>query len=212
MFAAIAAISMSLGNVAALVQSDIKRMLGYSSIAQAGTFLIGLAAVAANDPQLLLGTRSVVFFLGTYAVTNLGAFVAIIAISNRIGSDQISDYGGLHRRSPWLAAGLAVCLISLTGVPPLAGFWGKFFVFDAAVKANLVWLAIVGVLNSVISAYYYLRVVMNMYTQEPANEETFRPSVYLGIAMAAAIIGLLFVGFYPNPLLHASESAAGVFG
>jgi len=101
MFAAIAAISMTLGNVAALAQSDIKRMLGYSSIAQAGTFLIGLAAVAANDPQLLLGTSSVVFFLGTYAFTNLGAFIAIIAISNKIGSDQISDYAGVARRSSW---------------------------------------------------------------------------------------------------------------
>src|SRR5206468_10420423 len=91
MSAAIAAISITLGNVAALAQSDIKRMLGYSSIAQAGAFLIGLAAVAANDPQLLLGTSSVVFFLGTYAFTNLGAFIAIIAISNKIGSDQIDD-------------------------------------------------------------------------------------------------------------------------
>ena len=169
MFAAIAAISMTIGNVAALVQSDIKRMLGYSSIAQAGTFLIGLAAVAAQDPQVLLGTSSVVFFLGTYAFTNLGAFIAIIAISSKIKSDQISDYAGVAKRSPWLAAGLTVCLISLTGIPPTAGFWAKVYVFNAAVQADLVWLALVGVLNSVISAYYYLRVVLNMYTQEPGE-------------------------------------------
>src|SRR5712692_4984472 len=178
MFAAIAAISMTIGNIAALVQTDIKRMLGYSSIAQAGTFLIGLAAVAAHDPQLLLGTSSVVFFLGTYAFTNLGAFIAIIAISNKIGSDEISDYSGMARRSPWLSAGLAACLISLTGIPPTAGFIAKVYVFNSAVQANIIWLAIVGVLNSVISAYYYLRVVLNMYTGEPVSEEPFQPSLY----------------------------------
>jgi NADH-quinone oxidoreductase subunit N len=211
MFAAIAAISMTIGNLAALVQTDIKRMLGYSSIAQAGTLLIGLAAVAAEDPQALLGTSSVVFFLGTYAFTNLGAFIAIIAISNKIRSDQISDYAGVAKRSPWLAAGLAVCLISLTGIPPTAGFWAKVYVFNAAVQADIVWLALIGVLNSVISAYYYLRVVLYMYTQEPASEEPFMPSPYLGVAMAAAVVGLVAIGLYPEPLLDASESAAEVF-
>jgi NADH-quinone oxidoreductase subunit N len=210
MFAAIAAISMTLGNVAAVMQGNIKRMLGYSSIAQAGTFLIGLAAVAANDPQLLEGTSSVVFFLGTYAFTNLGAFAAVIAISGRIGSDEIKDYAGIARRSPWLALGLAACLISLTGIPPAAGFWGKLLVFKAAVEADLVWLALIGVLNSVISAYYYLRVVLNMYTQDPASEEAFQPSPYLGAALAAAVIGLIAVGVYPDALLDASESAVRV--
>src|SRR6266540_3400561 len=212
LFAAIAAISMTVGNVTALVQSDIKRMLGYSSIAQAGTFLIGLAAVAAEDPQLLIGTSSVVFFLGTHAFTNLGAFVAVIAISNKVGSDQIRDYAGVAKRSPWLAAGLAVCLISLTGIPPTAGFWGKFWVFNAAVRADLVWLAIIGVLNSVVSAYYYIGVVLRMYTQESASEEAFQPSAYLGFALAAAVIGLFAIGLYPDPLLDASESAAAVLG
>ncbi len=212
MFAVIAAISMTLGNVMALVQTDIKRMLGYSSIAQAGTLIIGLAAVAAEDPQLLLGTSSIVFFLGTYAFTNLGAFVAIIAISNRIGSDEIADYAGVAKRSPWLAAGLTACLVSLTGIPPTAGFIAKLYVFNAAVRADLVWLAILGVLNSVISAYYYLRVVLNMYTQEPASEERFQPSPSLGLALAVAVAGLFFIGVYPSLLLDASESAARVLG
>jgi NADH-quinone oxidoreductase subunit N len=211
MFAAIAAISMTVGNVAALVQTDIKRMLGYSSIAQAGTFLIGLAAVAAEDPQLLPGTSSVVFFLGTYAFTNLGAFIAIIAISSKVGSDEISDYAGVARRSPWLAAGLAACLISLTGIPPAAGFIAKVYVFNSAVQADIIWLAIVGVLNSVISAYYYLRVVLTMYTGEPASDETFQPSLYLGVAMAVTVAGLFIIGIYPNPLIQASESAVSVF-
>ncbi len=210
-FAVLAAISMSVGNVLALAQGNIKRMLGYSSIAQAGNFLIGLAAVAAADPQLLLGTSSVVFFLGTYAFTNLGAFIAIIAISNKIGSDQIDDYSGVARRSPLLALGLTLCLISLTGIPPTAGFIAKVYVFNAAVQANLVWLAIVGVLNSVVAAFYYLRVVLNMYVAEPASEERIQPGYYLAAAMAVAVVGLLVIGIFPSPLLEASEAAAGVF-
>jgi len=212
MFAVIAAISMSLGNITALVQSNIKRMLAYSSIAQAGTFLIGLAAVAAADPQLRLGTSSVVFFLGTYAFTNLGAFIAVIAISSKIRSDEIADYAGVARRSPLLALGLTLCLLSLTGIPPTAGFIAKVYVFNAAVRGDLVWLAMVGVLNSVVSAYYYLRVVLNMYTGEPASEERIQPGPYLGLAMTIAVVGLLVVGIFPNPLLQASEAAAGVFG
>ena len=186
-------------------------MLGYSSIAQAGTFLIGLAAVAAADPQLLLGTSAVLFFLGTYAFTNLGAFIAIIAISNKIGSDEIADYAGVAKRSPLLALGLTICLLSLTGIPPTAGFIAKVYVFNAAVQADLVWLAIVGVLNSVIAAYYYLRVVLNMYTAEPASEESIQPGYYLGLAMVVAVVGLLVVGIFPSPLLEASEAAAEVF-
>lgn len=211
MFAAIAAISMTLGNVMALVQTDIKRMLGYSSIAQAGTFLIGLAAVAAKDPQLELGTASVVFFLGTYAFTNLGAFMAVIAISSKVNSDRIADYTGIFKRSPYLALGLAACLISLTGIPPTAGFIAKVYVFNAAVSADLVWLALVGVINSVISAYYYLRVVMNMFTGEPETETPFQPSLNLSAAITVAVVGLFVIGVYPNPLIQASEHAARVF-
>ena len=211
-FAVLAAVSMSVGNVVALAQGNIKRMLGYSSIAQAGTFLIGLAAVAAADPQLLLGTSSVIFFLGTYAFTNLGAFIAIIAISNKIGSDEIADYAGVARRSPLLALGLTLCLLSLTGIPPTAGFIAKVYVFNAAVQADLVWLALVGVLNSVVAAYYYLRVVLNMYAAEPASEERIQPGYYLGAAMAVAVVGVLVIGIFPGPLLEASEAAAAVFG
>ena len=211
-FAILAAISMSLGNITALVQGNIKRMLAYSSIAQAGTFLIGLAAVAAADPQLLLGTSAVLFFLGTYAFTNLGAFIAVIAISSKIGSYEIADYAGVAKRSPLLALGLTICLLSLTGIPPTAGFIAKVYVFNAAVQADLVWLAIVAVLNSVIAAYYYLRVVLNMYTAEPASEESIQPGYYLGLAMVVAVVGLLVIGIIPSPLLEASEAAARVFG
>jgi NADH-quinone oxidoreductase subunit N len=111
-----------------------------------------------------------------------------------------------------LAAGLAACLISLTGIPPTAGFVAKLYVFNAAVQANLIWLVVVGVLNSVISSYYYLRVVLNMYAVEPSSEETFQPSAFLGVAMAIAVIGLFAIGVYPDPLIQASESAVQVLG
>ncbi|MBI1885582.1 MAG: NADH-quinone oxidoreductase subunit N [Chloroflexi bacterium] len=212
MFAVIAAVSMTLGNVVALAQTNIKRLLAYSSIAQAGNFLIGLAAVAANDPQVMLGTSSVMFFLATYAFTNLGAFIAVIAISNKIESDEIDDYAGMARRSPLLALGLTLCLVSLTGIPPTAGFIAKVYIFNAAVQADLVWLAVVGVLNSVLSVYYYLRVVLNMYTREPLSEEAIPLSPALGFAMATATVGLLVVGIFPFPLIEASEAAAAVFG
>ena len=189
LFAVTAAISMSLGNLVALAQTNIKRMLGYSSIAQAGNFLIGLAAVAAADRQLELGASSVIFFLATYAFTNLGAFVAVIAISNHIKSDKIADYAGMARRAPLLAIGLTLSLLSLTGIPPTAGFIAKLYIFNAAVQADLVWLAIVGVLNGVVSAYYYLRVVLTMYAGAPASEERVVAGPYLGVAIAVGHCG-----------------------
>ena len=211
MFAALAAVSMTLGNVVALTQTNIKRMLGYSSIAQAGYFLLGVAAISANGGDLALGASGVVFFLACYAFTNLGAFIAIIAISNQTGSDEIGSYAGMSRRSPLLALGLTVCLVSLTGIPPTAGFIAKVYIFDAAVQSDLVWLVIVGVLNSVISAYYYLRVVLQMYAEEPVSDEPVPAGPALGLALAIAVVGVLFIGILPSLLLEASESAAKVF-
>jgi len=211
MFAGIAAVSMTLGNVIALTQSNIKRMLGYSSIAQAGNFLVGLAAISAADGELALGASGVVFFLAAYAFTNLGAFIAIIAISNQTGSDEIGDYAGMSRRAPLLALGLTLCLVSLTGIPPTAGFIAKVYIFNAAVQSDLVWLVIVGVLNSVVSAYYYLRVVLQMYLEAPIREERVAAGPALGLAMAIAAGGVVFIGILPFPLLEAAESAARVF-
>jgi NADH-quinone oxidoreductase subunit N len=137
--------------------------------------------------------------------------MAVIAISSRLKSDEIENYSGLYRRSPFLALGLAACLISLTGIPPTAGFVAKLLVFNAAVEADLVWLALVGVLNSVISAYYYLRVVLVMFTREPEQATSFQPSPYLGLAMTIAVVGLLVIGVYPNPLVSAADHAARIF-
>ena len=211
MFAGIAAVSMTVGNLIALTQTNIKRMLGYSSIAQAGYFLVGLAAISAANGGLALGASGVVFFLAAYAFTNLGAFIAIIAISNKTGSDEIGDYAGMSRRAPLLALGLTLCLVSLTGIPPTAGFIAKVYIFNAAVQSNLVWLVIVGVLNSVVSVYYYLRVVLQMYMEAPVSEERVTAGPAIGLAMAIASVGVLFIGILPFPLLEAAESAARVF-
>ncbi len=211
MFAVIAVVSMTVGNLLALPQTNIKRMLGYSSIAQAGNFLIGLAAVAANDPQVALGSSSVLFFLATYAFTNLGAFAAVIAISQRIKSDKIEDYGGMFRRAPLLALALVFCLLSLTGIPPTAGFVAKVYIFDAAVQADLVWLAVIGAVNSVISVYYYLRIAVVMYGREPEDTGPVLATPSLALALTVATAGVLVLGVFPFPLIEASEAAAQVF-
>ncbi|MCA9831095.1 MAG: NADH-quinone oxidoreductase subunit N [Dehalococcoidia bacterium] len=208
-FAVIAAVSMIIGNIMAIVQTDIKRMLGYSSIAQAGNILVGLAAVSAGGGDAFkLGGSGVLFFLAAYAFTNLGAFVAIIAISQQINSDRIKDYAGMWKRSPFLAVMLAFCLVSLTGIPPTAGFWAKIFIFNAAIRADLAWLVIIGVANSAVSAFYYLSVVKQMFLGEPA-EDAARVSTSPSIALAvgAASIGVLVFFVIPMPLLSAAESA-----
>jgi NADH-quinone oxidoreductase subunit N len=210
-FAIVAAISMTTGNVFALVQTNIKRLLGYSSIAQAGNFMVGLAAVSAADGGVSLGASSVLFFIATYALTNLGAFIVVIVISGRTGSDQIADYAGLGRRSPWLAASLGFALVSLTGIPPTAGFIAKLYIFNAAVESDLVWLVVIAVLNSVISAFYYLRVVRVMFLAEAPSTESIPASVAVKLALGVAVAGIIFVGVVPSPLLDAAKDAAAVF-
>jgi NADH-quinone oxidoreductase subunit N len=204
-FAVMAAVTMTLGNVVAIAQSNIKRMLGYSSIAQAGYMMMGLAAVSQ------LGNSSLVFFLAAYALTNLGAFIAIIAISNKIDSDHISDYSGMAKRSPMLALALAFCLISLTGIPPTAGFIAKIYIFNAAASYDLTWLVIIAVVNSVISAYYYLRVVKVMYLGAPTSEEKVYSAKPLRAALSFACVGVLLLGIYPWALLKVVDSVVSIF-
>src|SRR5690606_17649960 len=132
-----------------------------------------------------------------YAFTNLGAFVAIIAISQKIDSDQIKDYAGMWKRSPLLALGLAFCLVSLTGIPPTAGFWAKLYIFNAGVRADLLWLVIVGVLNSVISGYYYLSVARQMFLGEAEDGKSFSTSPSIAVALGATTLGVLIFGIIP---------------
>ena len=210
-FAVLSALSMTIGNLVAVRQDNIKRLMGYSTIAHAGYILVGLAAVAARTPGAdTIGPSGVLFYLGGFAATNLAAFSAIIAISNRINSDRIDDYAGMARRAPVLATVLTLSMISLTGIPPAVGFWAKIYLFSAAVEANLEWLVVIGVVNSVISAYYYLRVVKAMFLSEPASEERVAFGLPMQLAVALGFIGTLIFGIYPTPLLNLARTAAGV--
>jgi NADH-quinone oxidoreductase subunit N len=210
-FAALATIGMFLGNLTALPQANIKRMLGYSSIAQASYLMVGLATMGVVPATDSLGQSSILFFLAGYALTNLGAFAAIIAISNKLDSDLIQDYSGMIKRAPLLTLALSLCLISLIGMPPAVGFMAKFYIFRGAVQGGLLWLVIVAVLNSVISAYYYLRVVKVMWFGEPASEEKVPSSIALRVALAISCLGVLLLGIMPAYIINLAELAARLF-
>jgi NADH-quinone oxidoreductase subunit N len=209
LFAGLATASMFIGNLVAVAQNNIKRMLGYSTISHAGFLLVGLAAIAdeAREGQVL-GPESVLFYLGAYAATNLAAFFAIIAISNKLGSDQIDDFAGMGRRAPVLALALALSMVSLIGIPPTALFVGKLYIFTAAVNSGLVWLAAIGVVNSVISAYYYLRVVRVMYLLPSPSEEGVPSSELFQVALGVTAVAVLVLGIIPGPVLDAARNAA----
>ena len=208
LFGVLAAASMTFGNAAAILQTDVKRLLAYSSIAQAGNIAVGLAAVAAGST---IGPAGVLFFLGAYAVTNLGAFIAVIAVSQRLRSDELAHYAGLLKRSPWLAAILVLCLLSLTGIPPTAGFWAKLYIFQGAVQAGqewLVWLVVVAVLNTAVSAYYYLRWARTIVLDEPLETTPVRAAAPIIGMLTLAGAGVLFLGLVPAPLISAAQRAA----
>ena len=211
-FAMLSVLSMTFGNLVAIRQTNIKRLLAYSTVAHAGYLMVGLAAVAArtSEGQAAVGPSGVIFYLAGYAATNIAAFAVIIAITNKVGSDEIKDFAGMARRAPYLAAALGFALISLIGVPPSVGFIAKVYIFGAAVDANLEWLAAAGVVNSVVSAYYYLRIVKEMYLSEPASEERVPSGLPMRLAVLAAFAGVLFFGVYPAPLLELSRAAASV--
>ncbi len=195
--AVVAVFTMTLGNIAALLQSNIKRMLAYSSIAHAGYILIALVAAGQS------GASSALFYLLAYTVTNLGAFGAVIALSD--GQRErlnLPDYAGAAREHPLVALGLTVCLLSLAGFPPFAGFVGKFLIFGAAVEAGWTWLAVVGVLNSLISVYFYLRPVVQMYMNDPApGWDKVRVTPLVGLALLVAVAGVVALGILPSPAI-----------
>jgi len=208
LLAVLAALTMTVGNLAALRQTNLKRMLAYSSIAHAGYILAGLAA--GNE----LGTSAVLFYLFGYAFMNVGAFAVLIAVGRLEGSarggETLDGLTGLSARKPGLAVVMALFMLSLAGVPPLVGFLAKLYVFSAAVQAGLIWLAVFGVINSVISAYYYLRVVVVMFMKEGEQAEGARGPVCLalqvGLGVAAAAIVVL--GLWPAPILDLARQAA----
>ncbi|MBH65167.1 MAG: NADH-quinone oxidoreductase subunit N [Chloroflexi bacterium] len=210
LFAILAAVTMTLGNTLALSQSNIKRLLGYSTIAQAGYILVGLASVPANQigaSAVGAGPQGAMYYLAGYAFTNLAVFFAIIAITSRTNDDSIEGLNGLLKRSPLLAGLLVFGILSLLGMPPTVGFMAKVVVFGAAVNANLTWLAVVGVINTVIAAYYYLRVIRAIVFEDPANESTFGADKPLLAATAIAAVGAGVFGIAPFLLLDLADKA-----
>ncbi len=199
-----AAFSMTVGNLLAINQKNIKRMLAYSSIAHAGYALVGFVAVSQ------LGINSVVFYLGAYLLTNLAAFGAVAVFWRITGSDAIADYAGLSRRKPWLALAMLAAFLSLAGMPPFGGFIAKVLVFAAAVKAGYIWLVIVGVLNSIIGLYYYLKVLNEVYHHR--NEETENLPLPItapqGIALVVLSLGIILIGFLFTPFFNLGTVAA----
>jgi NADH-quinone oxidoreductase subunit N len=194
--------TMILGNVVAISQTNIKRMLAYSSIAHAGYALIGL--VVGNQD----GISSLLLYLFIYAFMNLGAFGVVILIRRgEMEGVEIKDFSGLAKRNPLAALVMLVFMFSLTGIPPTAGFIGKFYIFMAAVQADLVWLAVIGVLLSAVSAYYYLRVVMVMYMQEPEQEFELATSPAMSIALLVAVGVIMAIGVYPDPIVSYAQSS-----
>ena len=210
-----AVISMTLGNLVALQQRNVKRLLAYSSIAQAGYTLIGVAALYAQtgDPAVsTLNTESVAaiaFYMLMYTFTNLLAFTVVVIFSEVTGSETIADFAGLSRRNPWMALTMTVAFLSLAGIPPAAGFFGKFFLFNAAVRADMVWLAIIGVLNSIIALYYYLIFIKVMYVdRSPDDDQPIRLSASAAWVLGVTTVIVLILGVIPGAFFNwALESA-----
>ncbi len=200
--------TMILGTVVGVAQSNLKRMLAYSSIAHGGYLLVGL--VAANQ----VGKAAILFYLLAYAVTNLAAFGVIALLGTRDKpNDELRDYAGLWHTRPALAALMTVCLLSLGGLPPTAGFIGKWYIFSAAVSAGYYGLAIIGVLTSVVSVFFYLRVVVMMYMAEREGEAVHVRITGVGMAaLAVSIVAIFYLGILPTQVLDlAAESIATIF-
>jgi len=206
-----AALSMTLGNVSALVQTNVKRLLAYSSIAHAGYLLVAFAMTTPEDSAL--GISAAMFYAAAYAAMNVGAFAVVSHFANA-GERYVTleDYEGLGRTSPLLAATLSIFLLSLIGIPITGGFFAKFYVFSAALKANLIWLTLIGVVNSAIGAYYYLRIMVMMYMREARREVPVTPVPFgLGLALALSLVATLYLGIAPNRVLqYAQQSARGL--
>lgn len=203
LFGLLAVLTMTIGNFTAFFQDDVKRLLAYSSVAQAGYLLIG---VAVGTPR---GTEGVLMYSFVYVAMNIGAFAVTQAVGQSEGSYSLDAFNGLARRSLGLALAMTFCLLSLAGLPPLAGFMGKLYIFSSAVEAGRIWLAVFGVVNSVASAYFYFRIAHRMFFKAPATEGaplSVGPYVYGGIAVA--VVGVLLFGVHPEPLIAGVRASA----
>jgi NADH-quinone oxidoreductase subunit N len=210
LFEVLAIVTMTIGNLAALTQSNLKRMLAYSSIAHAGYLLIGIVAAGAGYTR---GVTATLVYLFIYAFMQLGAFGIIILMRRQdVIGDELKDLSGLYLRRPVAAFAMLLFMLSLGGIPPTAGFMGKFWLFSAAIEAGFVWLAVIGVLNSAISLYYYIRVVVFMYLRKDStgSEPVFSPS--LALAVGAAVVATIVLGVYPRLLFDVADASARTLG
>jgi len=203
----IAVLTMVVGNVIALVQTNLKRLLAYSSIAHAGYLLI---AFVAGDKAL---SSSVLFYLIVYTFMNIGAFTVVILLGRKgEPNEEIESYAGLAARHPFIALSMSIFLLSLTGIPPLAGFMGKFYILSSAIKAHYYWLAVIGVLSSAVAAYYYLRVLMYMYFKEPERElGAVDLSPAYVIVILISIAALLYMGILPREVFLLAQQSVCIF-
>jgi NADH-quinone oxidoreductase subunit N len=207
----LAVASMTLGNVVAILQDNVKRMLAYSSIAHAGYMLMGLIAVGAAGDDVLTqryGMTAVILYLIVYTFTNIGAFglVAMLRRKDVVG-ENVDDFRGLARTNPVAAAAMLVFLLSLAGIPCTSGFIGKWWLFGAAIQADYAWLAVVAVLNSTISLYYYARIVVAMYMSPPSEARRVPVPAGLAAVLTLALVFTLGIGVYPQPFIRLAQFA-----
>jgi NADH-quinone oxidoreductase subunit N len=215
-FAVLTVLTMTGGNIVALVQTNVKRMLAYSSIAHTGYIMAGVTAFAASaDPDVhRQALEAVLFYALGYSVMNMGAFAVVAMLQRDPGRyGGLASFAGLARRSPWRAAAMAVFLLSLTGIPPTVGFLAKLFVLLAAVEAGLAWLAVIIVLNAALSAFYYLRVIVYMYMRDPeAEPAAIDPSPLAAAGLVISVVAVIVLGLFPVPILDLLRtSAASIF-
>ncbi|HEX2025345.1 MAG TPA: NADH-quinone oxidoreductase subunit N [Actinomycetota bacterium] len=204
-FAVLSVLTMTIGNLVALQQRQVVRLLAYSSVAQAGYMLLPFALIGSGADAQAFG--SAVLYILIYAIMNLGAFAVVLALARDAPGALVSDFAGLGRRAPALALAMSAFLISLAGIPPLAGFWGKFFIFQAAIAAGQAWLAVVMVVNSVISLYYYVAIVRQMYFVDVRDPRPLRAPVgVIGVAAVAAV-AIFVVGVFPDILARLPSGA-----
>src|SRR5436189_2165690 len=207
LFEALSIVTMTVGNVAALTQSNLKRMLAYSSIAHAGYVLIG---VVAGTPR---GIEATLIYLFIYSFMQLGAFTVIVMLRRQdVIGDELKDFSGLYFRQPYAAFAMLLFLLSLGGIPPTAGFMGKFWLFGAAIDAGYVWLALIGVLNSAVPLYSYIRIVVFMYVKDEALGSTPKAVPTLALALGVAVAATIVIGIYPPLLFRVAEASARTLG
>ena len=208
--AVLAAITMLVGNLVAIAQHNIKRLLAYSSIGQVGFLLVGIASLSADSH---LGSNSIMLHLVGYSATNMAVFIAVISFFNATSKEEISDFAGLADTNPFMAVSIAIGLFSLAGLPFFAGFATKFYLFTAAANQGLLWLAGLAIFSSLISLYYYIMVIRQMYMVPPESNEPHATSPLLTGLLGLAVLGVFFIGIYPAPIVDAAGAAsAALFG